>query len=159
MFCVYCGTFNLKHHKTVSLHSVDANAFHIASLNFFFDLVTLTLIFYLFFCQRFGEISLSSAYFSDSCFPRAGRGKSLHPRDPYVKLFLLPDDKTYRTSKVRKKTLSPIFNETFVFQVNQSPFVYLFILLLFFFQFITLRDQVSFAQLISNFKHAFDEFL
>lgn len=49
-----------------------------------------------------------------------GRGKSLHPRDPYVKLFLLPDDKTYRTSKVRKKTLSPIFNETFVFQVGAN---------------------------------------
>ena len=35
-------------------------------------------------------------------------------------MFLLPDDRTCRTSKVRKKTLSPIFNENFVFQVSIS---------------------------------------
>lgn len=47
-----------------------------------------------------------------------GRGTHRHPRDPYVKVFLLPEDRTNRTSKVRKKTLSPIFNETFNFQVT-----------------------------------------
>lgn len=47
-----------------------------------------------------------------------GRGSHRHPRDPYVKVFLLPDDRVCRTSKVRKKTLSPIFNETFSFQVT-----------------------------------------
>lgn len=47
-----------------------------------------------------------------------GRGSHRHPRDPYVKVFLLPDDKTCRTSKVRKKTLCPIFNENFVFSVT-----------------------------------------
>ncbi|XP_076439800.1 synaptotagmin-15-like isoform X2 [Babylonia areolata] len=49
-----------------------------------------------------------------------GRGSHHHPRDPFVKVFLLPDDRTCRTSKVRKKTLSPIFNENFVFQVTSD---------------------------------------
>ncbi|KAK7112262.1 synaptotagmin-15-like isoform X2 [Littorina saxatilis] len=49
-----------------------------------------------------------------------GRGSHRFPRDPYVKIFLLPDDRTCRTSKVRKRTLSPIFNENFVFQVSED---------------------------------------
>ncbi|XP_041363032.1 synaptotagmin-15-like [Gigantopelta aegis] len=46
-----------------------------------------------------------------------GRGKTRLARDPFVKVILLPDEKTCRISKVRKKTLSPTFNETFLFQV------------------------------------------
>ncbi|XP_071105939.1 synaptotagmin-15-like [Haliotis cracherodii] len=47
-----------------------------------------------------------------------GRIKHEAPRDPFVKVFLLPDEKTCKVSKVRKKTLSPIFNETFQFQAS-----------------------------------------
>ncbi|KAL8569530.1 hypothetical protein ACOMHN_002077 [Nucella lapillus] len=46
-----------------------------------------------------------------------GRGSHNQPRDPYVKVFVLPDDRACRTSKVRKKTMSPVFNESFLFQV------------------------------------------
>lgn len=46
------------------------------------------------------------------------RSNSQQPRDPFVKIFLLPDDKTHRVSKVKKRTLSPVFNETHTFQVT-----------------------------------------
>ncbi|CAO1358349.1 unnamed protein product [Diamesa hyperborea] len=36
--------------------------------------------------------------------------------DPYVKVFLLPDKKKKFETKVHRKTLSPVFNETFVFK-------------------------------------------
>lgn len=38
--------------------------------------------------------------------------------DPYVKVFLLPDKKKKYDTKVHKKTLNPVFNETFVFKVS-----------------------------------------
>lgn len=38
--------------------------------------------------------------------------------DPYVKCFLLPDKKKKFETKVHRKTLSPVFNETFTFKVN-----------------------------------------
>lgn len=38
--------------------------------------------------------------------------------DPYVKLYILPDKKKKFETKVHRKTLNPIFNETFVFKVN-----------------------------------------
>ncbi|XP_048839574.1 synaptotagmin-2-like isoform X2 [Brienomyrus brachyistius] len=37
--------------------------------------------------------------------------------DPYVKVFLLPDKKKKFDTKVHKKTLNPVFNETFIFKV------------------------------------------
>ncbi|XP_075998030.1 synaptotagmin-A-like [Genypterus blacodes] len=37
--------------------------------------------------------------------------------DPYVKLFLLPDKKKKFETKIHRKTLNPIFNETFTFKV------------------------------------------
>uniref|UniRef100_A0A3P8U0W7 Synaptotagmin n=1 Tax=Amphiprion percula TaxID=161767 RepID=A0A3P8U0W7_AMPPE len=37
--------------------------------------------------------------------------------DPYVKVLLLPDKKKKFDTKVHKKTLNPVFNETFVFKV------------------------------------------
>lgn len=41
--------------------------------------------------------------------------------DPYVKVFLLPDKKKKFETKVHRKTLSPVFNENFVFKVvNRS---------------------------------------
>lgn len=41
--------------------------------------------------------------------------------DPYVKVFILPDKKKKFDTKVHKKTLNPVFNETFVFKVSCSP--------------------------------------
>ncbi|KAJ8944562.1 hypothetical protein NQ318_015730, partial [Aromia moschata] len=35
--------------------------------------------------------------------------------DPYVKVYLLPDKKKKFETKVHRKTLNPVFNETFVF--------------------------------------------
>ena len=44
--------------------------------------------------------------------------------DPYVKIYLLPDKKKKFETKVHRKTLNPIFNETFNFKV--SPFQFTF---------------------------------
>jgi len=38
--------------------------------------------------------------------------------DPYIKVFVLPDKKQKFETKVQRKTLNPIFNETFVFKVS-----------------------------------------
>lgn len=38
--------------------------------------------------------------------------------DPYVKVYLLPDKKKKFETKVHRKTLNPVFNETFVFKVS-----------------------------------------
>lgn len=40
--------------------------------------------------------------------------------DPYVKVFILPDKKKKYETKVHRKTLNPVFNETFVFKVSPS---------------------------------------
>ncbi|KAE8623213.1 hypothetical protein XENTR_v10005541 [Xenopus tropicalis] len=37
--------------------------------------------------------------------------------DPYVKVFFLPDKKKKHETKVHRKTLNPIFNETFTFKI------------------------------------------
>lgn len=36
--------------------------------------------------------------------------------DPYVKLHLLPDRKKKYQTKVHRKSLNPVFNETFIFR-------------------------------------------
>lgn len=38
--------------------------------------------------------------------------------DPYVKLYLLPEKKKKVETKVHRKTLNPVFNETFIFKVS-----------------------------------------
>lgn len=38
--------------------------------------------------------------------------------DPYVKVYLLPDKKKKFETKVHRKTLNPVFNETFTFKVR-----------------------------------------
>lgn len=38
--------------------------------------------------------------------------------DPYVKVYLLPDKKKKFETKVHRKTLNPVFNETFNFKVR-----------------------------------------
>lgn len=40
--------------------------------------------------------------------------------DPYVKVYVLPDKKKKFETKVYRKTLNPIFNETFIFKVKQQ---------------------------------------
>ena len=37
--------------------------------------------------------------------------------DPYVKVYILPEKKKKFETKVHRKTLNPVFNETFVFKV------------------------------------------
>lgn len=37
--------------------------------------------------------------------------------DPYVKVFLMPDKKKKFQTKVQRKSLNPVFNESFVFKV------------------------------------------
>ena len=39
--------------------------------------------------------------------------------DPYVKLYLLPERKRKYETKVHRKTLNPIFNESFKFEVSK----------------------------------------
>ncbi|CAK9805599.1 Synaptotagmin 1 [Anthophora plagiata] len=43
--------------------------------------------------------------------------------DPYVKVYLLPDKKKKFETKVHRKTLNPVFNETFTFKVPYSDIV------------------------------------
>ncbi|XP_001602728.2 synaptotagmin-10 isoform X3 [Nasonia vitripennis] len=40
--------------------------------------------------------------------------------DPYVKIYLLPDRKKKYQTKVHRKNLNPIFNETFIFSVSHE---------------------------------------
>lgn len=49
-----------------------------------------------------------------------GRDRDNSPRDPFVKVFLLPDERSHLISKVKKKTLAPVYNETFIFQVSSE---------------------------------------
>lgn len=45
--------------------------------------------------------------------------------DPYVKVYLLPDKKKKFETKVHRKTLNPVFNESFVFKVIiKMDFIY-----------------------------------
>jgi len=37
--------------------------------------------------------------------------------DPYVKCYIMPDKKKKFETKVHRKTLNPVFNETFIFRV------------------------------------------
>ncbi len=37
--------------------------------------------------------------------------------DPYIKCFIMPDKKKKFETKVHRKTLNPVFNETFIFKV------------------------------------------
>jgi Ca2+-dependent lipid-binding protein len=38
--------------------------------------------------------------------------------DPYVKVYIMPEKKKKFETKVHRKTLNPVFNETFVFKVK-----------------------------------------
>ncbi|XP_045133953.1 synaptotagmin-15-like isoform X1 [Portunus trituberculatus] len=43
---------------------------------------------------------------------------SINSCDPYVRLYLMPDERRYLQTKIRKKTCNPRFDETFGFQVT-----------------------------------------
>jgi synaptotagmin-1 len=47
--------------------------------------------------------------------------------DPYVKVYIMPEKKKKFETKVHRKTLNPVFNETFIFKVNLKPPNYLII--------------------------------
>lgn len=44
--------------------------------------------------------------------------------DPYVKVYLLPDKKKKFETKVHRKTLNPVFAETFTFKVSAIFVIY-----------------------------------
>ncbi len=39
--------------------------------------------------------------------------------DPYVKVYLMPDRKRKQETRVHRKTLNPVFNESFKFEVTK----------------------------------------
>lgn len=41
------------------------------------------------------------------------------PRNPLVRVYLLPDESNFYQTKVKHKSLSPKFKETFVFKVSE----------------------------------------
>lgn len=43
--------------------------------------------------------------------------------DPYVKVYMLPDKKKKYETKIQRKNLCPVFNETFIFKVWTCPTV------------------------------------
>lgn len=45
--------------------------------------------------------------------------------DPYVKVYLLPDKKKKFETKVHRKTLNPVFNETFNFKETRAKKIYI----------------------------------
>ncbi len=51
--------------------------------------------------------------------------------DPYVKVYIMPDKKKKFETKVHRKTLNPVFNETFVFKVISYIYLFLYIQWLF----------------------------
>ncbi|WAQ96666.1 SYT15-like protein [Mya arenaria] len=49
-----------------------------------------------------------------------GRSEEESSRDPFVRVFLLPDEHAHRTSRIQRKTLNPVYNETYSFDVNED---------------------------------------
>ncbi|XP_064640032.1 synaptotagmin-15-like isoform X2 [Lineus longissimus] len=47
---------------------------------------------------------------------------SMNQCDPFVRIYLMPDERRYLQSKSRKKTTNPKFEESFVFQVPHKSF-------------------------------------
>lgn len=63
--------------------------------------------------------------------------------DPYVKVYLLPDKKKKFETKVHRKTLNPVFNETFVFKVHFCIIKHAKIIIPFVFQSIPYADAMN----------------
>lgn len=49
-----------------------------------------------------------------------GRGLNNAPRDPFVRVYLLPDEDSFRQTEVKRRTLSPKFHETVKFKIEES---------------------------------------
>lgn len=64
----------------------------------------------------FNQNSLSVTVIQAEDLPALDMGGT---SDPYVKVYLLPDKKKKFETKVHRKTLNPVFNETFVFKVKE----------------------------------------
>lgn len=77
------------------------------------EIVTQQIIFQLEY--DFNSNSLSVTVIKAEDLPALDMGGT---SDPYVKVYLLPDKKKKFETKVHRKTLSPVFNETFVFKVR-----------------------------------------
>ena len=60
--------------------------------------------------QQRTSLALSSSSSSSSC-------------DPFLRLYLLPDEKRYLQSKMKRKTRSPTFKETFMFTMSYNLLV------------------------------------
>jgi synaptotagmin-1 len=72
--------------------------------------------------------------------------------DPYVKVYLLPDKKKKFETKVHRKTLNPVFNETFNFKVayNEILTKTLIFACYDFDRFVTLLLSNSYRQITAN---------
>lgn len=74
--------------------------------------------------EKLGRIQFSVGYsFQDSTLTvKILRGQELPAKDfsgtsdPFVKLYLLPDKKHKLETKVKRKNLNPLWNETFLFE-------------------------------------------
>ena len=55
---------------------------------------------------------LSASIQNDNC---SARDKNQSLRDPFVKVYLLPDEGNRQESRVVEKTLAPHFDQTFMF--------------------------------------------
>ncbi|CAN7992914.1 unnamed protein product, partial [Ixodes hexagonus] len=48
------------------------------------------------------------------------RGLNNAPRDPFVRVYLLPDEDSFRQTEVKRRTLSPKFDETVKFNIEEG---------------------------------------
>ncbi|XP_047472874.1 synaptotagmin-15-like [Penaeus chinensis] len=89
--------------------------------------------------DHIGRVWLQLEYFSDSekLLVNLIKAKNLPSRligsinacDPYVRLYLMPDERRYLQTKTRRKTCNPRFDETFCFQSADPHTVTLVIIL------------------------------
>lgn len=95
-------------------------------IDLFFEIHTPSFFFYLFFYDfqlynqleyDFNANSLAVTVIQAEELPALDMGGT---SDPYVKVYLLPDKKKKFETKVHRKTLSPVFNETFTFKVSSE---------------------------------------
>ncbi|XP_030426875.1 synaptotagmin-15-like isoform X1 [Gopherus evgoodei] len=79
----------------------------------------------------FSECNIGRLWFSVQYEQEAERllvslikARKLHPPtdscSPFVKIYLLPDERRYLQSKTKRKTLNPQFDENFIFQVSSK---------------------------------------
>ncbi|KAI4823680.1 hypothetical protein KUCAC02_012255 [Chaenocephalus aceratus] len=68
--------------------------------------------------EKLGKLQYSIDYdFQENKQLISSPWTAVETSDPYVKVFVLPDKKKKYDTKVHKKTLNPVFNETFGFKI------------------------------------------